>query len=83
MSVKTPTLAEVVKDTRARKFLSQSELAKISGVSLQTIRDVEQGVIKKYSKIILYRLEQALDIQDTFLVKKSQTEYENFIKNKK
>lgn len=83
MSVKTPTLAEVVKDARARKFLSQSELAKISGVSLQSIRDLEQGVIKKYSKIILYRLEKALDIQDTFLVKKSQAEYENFIKHKK
>lgn len=83
MSVKTPTLAEVVKDARARKFLSQSELAVASGVSLQTIRDIEQSVVKKYSKITLYRLEQALDIQDTFLVKKSQTEYENFIKHKK
>lgn len=83
MSVKAPTLAEVVKDARARKFLSQSELAVASGVSLQTIRDIEQNVVKKYSKITLYRLEQALDIQDTFLVKKSQTEYENFIKHKK
>lgn len=83
MSVKAPTLAEVVKDARARKFLSQSELAVASGVSLQTIRDIEQSVVKKYSKITLYRLEQALDIQDTFLVKKSQAEYENFIKHKK
>ena len=35
-----------LKDLRAAKGLSRSELAKISGIRYQKIRDIEVGIIK-------------------------------------
>ena len=35
-----------LKDLRAAKGLSRSELAKISGIRYQKIRDIEGGIIK-------------------------------------
>ena len=35
-----------MKDLRAAKGLSRSELAKISGIRYQKIRDIEVGIIK-------------------------------------
>ena len=67
---KTQTIGEVVKEFRTKKLLLQEELAKKSKLSLQTIRDIEQGVQKRYTEITLYKLEYALDLPTGFLVKK-------------
>jgi len=37
------TLAELVKDRRKQRGLTQDELARISGLSSATIREIEQG----------------------------------------
>ena len=76
------TLAYVVREARGRKLWTQDDLATHAHISLQTIRDIEQGVIKNYSLITLYKLEQTLGVPERYFVKKSEKEYKESLKGK-
>lgn len=60
-----------LQEIRLAKGLSQSQLAKKSGVSLGHIRNLEQGQrdINKTAGIILYKLSKALECRIEDLLK--------------
>lgn len=65
-----------LKDLRLAKGYSRAELAKVSGIRYQKIRDIEVGIIKPENitlKTVL-KLAQALDCQPEDLTKPDKEE---------
>lgn len=56
-----PTLSERLKELRARAEMTQQDLARKSGVPLQSVRNYEHG-IREPSWIALFRLARALGV---------------------
>lgn len=64
------SFAESVKKERERKLLTQKQLADKSGVSLATIQAIEQGFMKDYRTLTIYKLENALELNEGFFLRK-------------
>jgi len=56
------TLGDRLRMYRAKKRMSQEELAKASGVSRQTIAKIETGAIKSSTSATVIKLAKALDV---------------------
>lgn len=65
-----------LKDLREAKNLSRAELAKLSGIRYQKIRDIEVGIIKPENITLktTLKLAQALDCQPEDLTKPDKEE---------
>jgi len=62
------TLGEKLRNARAAKHLSQSDLAKAAGVSLRTIQNYEMDARLPKNRGTYTKLAQALDIDENVLV---------------
>ncbi len=62
------TLAEKLKNARAAKHMSQSELARASGISLRTVQNYELGVCLPKKRESYAKLARALGLDERVLV---------------
>lgn len=58
-------LSELIRRLRTRAGLTQQELAKVSGVSVASLRDLEQGRVRKPRVATLLSLAEALRLSDS------------------
>ena len=56
------SLAEIIKEARERKDISQRELSRRTGIDNNTISQIEKGERKKPNSLSLIKLSQALDL---------------------
>lgn len=71
--------AELVKNARIKKGISQRELAKIVGVSNAIISRIESGKVKQTNYLILTKLSSVLSISPSELFESANYEYEDIL----
>ena len=70
-------LAEMIKNARENKKISQRELSRRTGIDNNTISQIEKGERKKPNSLSLIKLSQALDLSlETLMVASGYTEDE-------
>lgn len=71
--------AELVKNARIKKGISQRELAKMVGVSNAIISRIESGMIKQTNYLILTKLSSILSISPSELFESANYEYDDIL----